>query len=45
VERCTGADCQAHYLRVYANHLRKKLGDKLSVQNEAGIGYRLLGNG
>lgn len=35
-------DGQTHYLRVYANHLRKKLGDKLVVQNEAGIGYRLL---
>lgn len=36
-------DGQTHYLRVYANHLRKKLGDKLVIQNEAGIGYRLLG--
>jgi two-component system, OmpR family, KDP operon response regulator KdpE len=36
-------DGQTHYLRVYANHLRKKLGDKLVVQNEPGIGYRLLG--
>ncbi len=35
-------DGQTHYLRVYANHLRKKLGDKLIVQNEAGIGYRLV---
>ena len=35
-------DGQTHYLRVYANHLRKKLGDKLVVQNEPGIGYRLL---
>jgi two-component system KDP operon response regulator KdpE len=35
-------DGQTHYLRVYANHLRKKLGDKLVIQNEAGIGYRLL---
>ncbi|MEO7097757.1 MAG: response regulator transcription factor [Luteolibacter sp.] len=34
---------QTHYLRVYANHLRKKLGDKLVIQNEPGIGYRLLG--
>ena len=33
---------QTHYLRVYANHLRKKFGDKLLVGNEAGIGYRLL---
>lgn len=37
-------DGQTHYLRVYANHLRKKLGDKLVIQNEAGIGYRLLGH-
>jgi len=36
-------DGQTHYLRVYANHLRKKLGDKLVVQNEPGIGYRLQG--
>ena len=35
-------DGQTHYLRVYANHLRKKLGAKLVVQNEPGIGYRLL---
>ena len=35
-------DGQTHYLRVYANHLRKKLGEKLVVQNEPGIGYRLL---
>ena len=35
-------DGQTHYLRVYANHLRKKLGDKLVVRNEPGIGYRLL---
>jgi two-component system KDP operon response regulator KdpE len=35
-------DGQTHYLRVYANHLRKKLGSKLVIQNEAGIGYRLL---
>ena len=35
-------DGQTHYLRVYANHLRKKLGDKLSLRNEPGIGYRLL---
>lgn len=33
---------QIHYLRVYANHLRKKLGDKLIVSNEPGIGYRLI---
>ena len=35
-------DGQTHYLRVYANHLRKKLGDKLVISNEPGIGYRLL---
>jgi two-component system KDP operon response regulator KdpE len=35
-------DGQTHYLRVYANHLRKKLGDKLTLSNEPGIGYRLL---
>jgi two-component system KDP operon response regulator KdpE len=35
-------DGQTHYLRVYANHLRKKLGTKLVVSNEPGIGYRLL---
>jgi two-component system KDP operon response regulator KdpE len=33
---------QTHYLRVYANHLRKKLGDQLTIKNEPGIGYRLL---
>lgn len=34
---------QTHYLRVYANHLRKKLqGTSLLVQNEPGIGYRLV---
>jgi len=33
---------QSHYLRVYANHLRKKLeGSALSIKNEPGIGYRL----
>jgi two-component system KDP operon response regulator KdpE len=35
-------DGQTHYLRVYANHLRKKLGDKLIIRNEPGIGYRLI---
>jgi two-component system KDP operon response regulator KdpE len=35
-------DGQTHYLRVYANHLRKKLGKKLVISNEPGIGYRLL---
>jgi two-component system KDP operon response regulator KdpE len=35
-------DGQTHYLRVYANHLRKKLGDRLQLRNEPGIGYRLL---
>ncbi len=35
-------DGQTHYLRVYANHLRKKLGTQLIIGNEPGIGYRLL---
>jgi two-component system KDP operon response regulator KdpE len=35
-------DGQTHYLRVYANHLRKKLGAALIIQNEPGIGYRLM---
>lgn len=35
-------DGQTHYLRVYANHLRKKLGDKLVIRNDPGIGYRLI---
>jgi two-component system KDP operon response regulator KdpE len=35
-------DGQTHYLRVYANHLRKKLGASLTIQNEPGIGYRLI---
>lgn len=35
-------DGQTHYLRVYANHLRKKRGDKLLIRNEPGIGYRLI---
>ncbi len=34
---------QSNYLRVYANHLRKKLeGSGLEIQNEPGIGYRLV---
>ena len=34
---------QTNYLRVYANHLRKKLeGTQLELQNEPGIGYRLI---
>jgi two-component system KDP operon response regulator KdpE len=34
---------QTNYLRVYANHLRKKLeGSRLEIQNEPGIGYRLV---
>lgn len=37
---------QAQYLRVYMNHLRKKLGDPANqphlLRNEPGIGYRLL---
>lgn len=37
------AEQQAHYLRVYASHLRKKLeGSGLELQNEPGIGYRLV---
>jgi len=36
------AEEQSHYLRVYANHLRKKLeGSTLEIKNEPGIGYRL----
>jgi two-component system KDP operon response regulator KdpE len=36
------AEEQTHYLRVYANHLRKKLeGSTLEIKNEPGIGYRL----
>jgi len=35
-------DGQSHYLRVYTTHLRKKLGNKLIIRNEPGIGYRLL---
>ena len=36
------AEDQTHYLRVYANHLRKKLeGAALDIKNEPGIGYRL----
>jgi two-component system KDP operon response regulator KdpE len=36
------AEQQSHYLRVYANHLRKKLeGSTLEIKNEPGIGYRL----
>jgi two-component system, OmpR family, KDP operon response regulator KdpE len=38
------AEQQTNYLRVYANHLRKKLeGSGLEIQNEPGIGYRLVG--
>lgn len=33
---------QTQYLRVYANHLRKKLTNKLVISNEPGIGYCLL---
>lgn len=37
------AEAQSHYLRVYANHLRKKLeGSALEIRNEPGIGYRLV---
>ncbi|MEQ1750631.1 MAG: response regulator transcription factor, partial [Prosthecobacter sp.] len=36
------AEHQSNYLRVYANHLRKKLeGSGLEIKNEPGIGYRL----
>jgi two-component system KDP operon response regulator KdpE len=34
---------QTHYLRVYANHLRNKLGPEIQIRNEPCIGYRLLG--
>jgi len=37
------AESQTHYLRVYANHLRKKLGPEIRTHNEPGLGYRLLG--
>jgi two-component system KDP operon response regulator KdpE len=37
------AEGQSHYLRVYANHLRKKLGPDIQIRNEPCIGYRLLG--
>lgn len=36
------AEDQTHYLRVYANLLRKKLGELLLIRNEPGIGYRLV---
>ena len=36
------AEEQTHYLRVYANLLRKKLGELLLIRNEPGIGYRLV---
>lgn len=37
------AEDQSHYLRVYVNHLRKKLaGAGLEILNEPGIGYRLI---
>ena len=38
-------DDELHYLRVYANHLRRKLGDdptKPFLVTEPGVGYRLL---
>lgn len=39
------AEDQSHYLRVYVNHLRKKLeGSGLEILNEPGIGYRLREN-
>ncbi len=38
---------QAQYLRVYVNHLRRKLGERADrprlLRNEPGIGYRLTG--
>ncbi len=34
-------DGQTHYLRVYANHLRRKLGAAVTIENEPGIGYRM----
>lgn len=36
------AEEQTHYLRVYANLLRKKLGESLLIRNEPGIGYRIV---
>jgi two-component system KDP operon response regulator KdpE len=40
------AEEQTQYLRVYANHLRKKLdGSGLEILNEPGIGYRLRERG
>ena len=37
------AEDQSHYLRVYANHLRKKLSaSHFKIKNEPGIGYRLV---
>ena len=40
------AEEQAQYLRVYMNHLRKKLGEQADqprlLRNEPGIGYRLI---
>ena len=36
------AEDQTHYLRVYANLLRKKVGGALLIRNEPGIGYRLM---
>lgn len=37
------AEEQTHYLRVYVNHLRKKLeSSSLEIENEPGIGYRLV---
>jgi two-component system, OmpR family, KDP operon response regulator KdpE len=37
------AEQQSNYLRVYANHLRKKLeGSSHEIRNEPGIGYRLV---
>lgn len=36
---------ESHYLRVYASHIRKKLGEGLGIpeiKSEAGVGYRLV---
>lgn len=35
---------QTASLRVHVNHLRSKLGPEFRIQNEPGIGYRLLAN-
>jgi two-component system, OmpR family, KDP operon response regulator KdpE len=41
----TGYDNEAHYLRVYAHRLRRKLGGAGALlETQPGIGYRLLAN-